>query len=96
MQDFTRLNFKAFMPLTDEYAVSVCLMNPYFGWGSSYPDKTLYEIGVMRLINKETGEYELEQEGPNYYWMLHDIFKKKMKNNNSYGNVKKMVIMDAL
>jgi len=67
MLDFTRLNFKAFMPLTDEYAVSVCLMNPYFGWGSSYPDKTLYEIGVMRLIDKETGEYELEQEGPNYY-----------------------------
>ena len=67
MQDFTHLNFKAFMPLTDEYAVSVCLMNPYFGWGSSYPDKTLYEIGVMRLINEETGEYELEQNGPNYY-----------------------------
>ena len=67
MQDFTHLNFTAFMPLTDEYAVSVCLMNPYFGWGSSYPDKTLYEIGVMRLIDKETEEYELEQDGPNYY-----------------------------
>tara|TARA_R110000823_G_scaffold314549_1_gene443949 strand:- start:19 stop:402 length:384 start_codon:yes stop_codon:yes gene_type:complete len=67
MQDFTHLNFTAFMPLTDEYAVSVSLMNPYFGWGSDYPDKTLYEIGVMRLINKETEEYELEQDGPNYY-----------------------------
>ena len=67
IKTFKNLDFKAFIPLTDEYAVSVCLMNPYFGWGSSYPDKTLYEIGVMRLIDKETGEYELEQDGPNYY-----------------------------
>tara|TARA_R100001443_G_scaffold91440_1_gene98020 strand:- start:952 stop:1314 length:363 start_codon:yes stop_codon:yes gene_type:complete len=60
---FKDLNFEAFIPLTDEYAVSVVASRYY----SKKHNKKLYEIGVMRLINKETGEYELEQDGPNYY-----------------------------
>ena len=60
---FKDLRFTAFIPLTDEYAVSV-VADKYH---SNEHNKKLYEIGVMRLIDKETGEYELEQDGPNYY-----------------------------
>ena len=60
---FKDLRFDAFIPLTDKYAVSVVASKYY----SDEHNKKLYEIGVMRLIDKETGEYELEQNGPNYY-----------------------------
>tara|TARA_R110002012_G_C11367654_1_gene581612 strand:+ start:238 stop:588 length:351 start_codon:yes stop_codon:yes gene_type:complete len=60
---FKDLRFDAFIPLTDEYAVSVVASN----YHSDEHNKKLYEIGVMCLIDKETGEYELEQDGPNYY-----------------------------
>ena len=55
LNTFKHLHFQAFMPLTDTYAVSVVIMSS-LGWSRDYPNKTLYEIGVMRLINKETEE----------------------------------------
>ena len=63
IKTFEHLKFDAFIPLTDKYAVSVVASN----YHSNEHNKKLYEIGVMRLINEETGEYELEQNGPNYY-----------------------------
>ena len=63
IKTFKNLDFTAFIPLTDEYAVNV-VTDKYH---SKQHNKKLYEIGVMRLIDKETGEYELEQNGPNYY-----------------------------
>ena len=60
---FKDLEFQAFIPLTDEYAVSVITDKHH----SKEYNKKLYEIGIMRLIDKETEEYELEQNGPNYY-----------------------------
>ena len=64
---FNDLNFSALMPLTDDYAVSVVIMYKTGWMKRDYPDKTLYEIGVLRRINKDTDEYELEQDGPNYH-----------------------------
>ena len=60
---FKDLEFQAFIPLTDEYAVSVIIMGEY---NTLRYNKQLYEIGIM-CFNKETKEYELEQDGPNYY-----------------------------
>ena len=62
IKTFEHLKFDAFIPLTDEYAVSVVASNYY----SNKYNKKLYEIGVMRF-NKKTEEYELEQNGPNYH-----------------------------
>ena len=68
-KSFKDLKFKAFISLTDEYAVSVVASD--MEWlekcHSKKYNKKLYEIGVMRLIDKETFEYRLEQDGPNYY-----------------------------
>ena len=59
---FKDLKFTAFIPLTDEYAISVITDKHH----SKEYNKKLYEIGVM-CLNKDTDEYELEQNGPNYY-----------------------------
>tara|TARA_R110002020_G_scaffold466171_2_gene688398 strand:- start:145 stop:501 length:357 start_codon:yes stop_codon:yes gene_type:complete len=60
---FKDLEFQAFIPLTDKYGISVVIMGEHY---TLRYNKQLYEIGVMRF-NKETKEYELEQDGPNYY-----------------------------
>jgi hypothetical protein len=59
---FKDLKFTAFITLTDEYGISVITDKHH----SKEYNKKLYEIGVM-CFNKDTDEYELEQNGPNYY-----------------------------
>tara|TARA_R110002020_G_scaffold28607_2_gene91009 strand:- start:258 stop:608 length:351 start_codon:yes stop_codon:yes gene_type:complete len=76
---FNDLNFSAFMPLTDDYAVSVVIMYKTAWMKEDYPGKTLYEIGVMRRINKDTDEYELEQDGPNYHDVMYYLEKDEVE-----------------
>ena len=90
LSTFKHLNFQAFMPLTDDYGVSVVIMYKTAWMKREYHDKTLYEIGVLRRINKDTDEYKLEQNGPNYHDVIPYLEEDevttvmKMIQNNDY------------